>query len=80
MMALDDNLPSEENELPADIDDFLKAGYARFLEQQNYEPIKIRHISIPIKCKHIDTPHHKRNTEILMRTKIFKHKNRVSEL
>ena len=34
MMALDDNLPSEENELPADIDDFLKAGYARFLEQQ----------------------------------------------
>ena len=34
MMALDDNLPSEENELPADIDDFLKAGYARFLKQQ----------------------------------------------
>jgi len=33
MMALDDNLPSEENELPADIDDFLKAGYARFLKQ-----------------------------------------------
>lgn len=80
MMDLDDNLPSEENELPADIDDFLKAGYARFLEQQKLRAHKIRHISIPIKCKHIDTPHHKRNTEILMRTKIFKHKNRVSEL
>ena len=25
---------AEENELPADIDDFLKAGYARFLKQQ----------------------------------------------
>lgn len=45
MMALDDNLPSEENELPADIDDFLKAGYAVFSNSKNYEPIKIRHIS-----------------------------------